>query len=56
VKLARFRKPKAACFLSYVEYRPNINISNTMKNRSCYGEVINGKGRIKEGSLEDEYG
>jgi hypothetical protein len=28
VKLARFRKPKATCFLSYVEYRSNINISN----------------------------
>jgi hypothetical protein len=26
VKLARFRKPKATCFLSsYVEYRPNTN-------------------------------
>jgi hypothetical protein len=28
VKLARFRKPKAACSLSYVEYRPNTNTSN----------------------------
>jgi hypothetical protein len=28
VKLARFRKPKAVCFLSYVEYRPNTNTSN----------------------------
>jgi hypothetical protein len=26
VKLARFRRPKVACFLSYVEYRPNTNI------------------------------
>jgi hypothetical protein len=25
VKLARFRRPKAACFLSYVKYRPNKN-------------------------------
>jgi hypothetical protein len=23
VKLARFRKPKVTCFLSYVKYRPN---------------------------------
>jgi hypothetical protein len=23
VKLARLRKPKVACFLSFVEYRPN---------------------------------
>jgi hypothetical protein len=27
VKLSRFRKPKAACFLSYVEYRPNTNVA-----------------------------
>jgi hypothetical protein len=27
VKLARFRKSKAACFLSYMEYRPNTNAS-----------------------------
>jgi hypothetical protein len=25
VKLSRFRRPKAPCFLSYVEYRPNTN-------------------------------
>jgi hypothetical protein len=25
VKLARCRRPKAACFLSYVEYRLNTN-------------------------------
>jgi hypothetical protein len=24
------QKPKAACFLSYVEYRPNTNIHNSM--------------------------
>jgi hypothetical protein len=29
VKLARFRKPKVAYFLSYVEYRPNSNTSDT---------------------------
>jgi hypothetical protein len=34
VKIARFKKPKATNFLSYVEYRPNTNISNIMKNRS----------------------
>jgi hypothetical protein len=28
VKLARFRNPKVACFLSYVEYRAFTNISN----------------------------
>jgi hypothetical protein len=24
-EVTRFRRPKAACFLSYVEYRPNTN-------------------------------
>jgi hypothetical protein len=28
------QKPKAACFLSYVESRHNTNTSNIMKNRS----------------------
>jgi hypothetical protein len=28
VKVARFRKPKATCFLSHVGYRPNKNKSN----------------------------
>jgi hypothetical protein len=28
VKLARFRKPKAACSLSYVKQRPNTNTSS----------------------------
>jgi hypothetical protein len=27
-EVARFRKPKATCFLSYMDYRPTINISN----------------------------
>jgi hypothetical protein len=31
VKLAMFRRSKVTCFLSYVEYRPNINNSNTME-------------------------
>jgi hypothetical protein len=43
VKLARFRKSKAACFLSYVEYRPNKNTStiiNTYKHiESMYPNV-----------------
>jgi hypothetical protein len=33
-EVSRFRKPKAACFLSYVGHRPNINSSNIMKHRS----------------------
>jgi hypothetical protein len=32
VKLARFRKSKATCFLSYVVYRPNTNMSNIIDN------------------------
>jgi hypothetical protein len=30
----RFRKPKAACFLSYVGDKHNTNTRNIMKNRS----------------------
>jgi hypothetical protein len=37
VKLARFRKPKATCFLSYVEYRPKTNASNIMKTGHTKG-------------------
>jgi hypothetical protein len=35
IEVSRSRKPKAACFLSYVEYRPHANTSNIMKNRPC---------------------
>jgi hypothetical protein len=34
-ELAGFTNPKAACFLSFAEYRPNTNASNVMKNRPC---------------------
>jgi hypothetical protein len=37
-------------FLIYGDYRPNTNISNIMKNRSCEREVTNRRGRVKEGS------
>jgi hypothetical protein len=50
VKLARFRKPKAICFLSYVEYRPNTNTSNILKDKPHKGEVTYERGRVKEGS------
>jgi hypothetical protein len=50
VKLPRFRKPKATCFLSYVDYRPNTNTSNIMKNKSCQGKFTNRRGRVKEES------
>jgi hypothetical protein len=49
VKLARLRNPKAACSLSYVEYRTDTNAEilwNTgyTKGRSCTG----GAGHMKE--------
>jgi hypothetical protein len=47
VKLARFRKTKATCFLSDVEYRPDTNINNIMKNRSLKGEVTYERRRVK---------
>jgi hypothetical protein len=50
VKLTRFRKPKAICFLSFVEYRPNTNTSNIMKNKSCLEEITYERGKVKEGT------
>jgi hypothetical protein len=44
MKLVKFRRPKATCFLSYVEYSPNMNTSNIIKEtghakgRSLMGE------------------
>jgi hypothetical protein len=40
VSSAKLRKPRAAFFLSYVEYKPNTNTSNIMKNRSHLGGHI----------------
>jgi hypothetical protein len=39
-----------------VDYRPNANTSNVMKNKAHYGELTNGRGTVKEGSLKSEYG
>jgi hypothetical protein len=50
VTLPRFRKPKAACFLSSVGCRPKANISNFMKNRS----FDNGRSHMREGELKKE--
>jgi hypothetical protein len=47
-EVTRLRKRKAACFLSYVEYRPNTIISNIMKNKSCLGEVTYKSGKLEE--------
>jgi hypothetical protein len=51
-KLVRFRRPKAACFLSYVEYGSDTNTSNIMKNRSRQGEVTNERGRVNKEVME----
>jgi hypothetical protein len=61
VQLASIRKPKATCFLSYVEYRPNTNISTiiyTFKNiQNMYPKgrlVEETKGRGKERKKDSE--
>jgi hypothetical protein len=58
VKLARSRKPKAACFLSYVEYRLNKNTNNiiytykyTQNMYPKVGLVEETKGGGKEGKI-----
>jgi hypothetical protein len=38
MKLARFRKPKATCFLSCVENRSNTNTSNIIKQVTLRGQ------------------
>jgi hypothetical protein len=48
-KVSQVRNPKTVCFLSHVEYRPQTNTSNIMKNRSCLGGHIE-RGRVKEGN------
>jgi hypothetical protein len=32
-EVSQVQKPKGACFLSCMEYSPNINTSNIMKNK-----------------------
>jgi hypothetical protein len=49
-EVSQVQKAKVPCFLSYVDYRPNINTSSTMRNKSCQEEVINGRGKVKKGS------
>jgi hypothetical protein len=51
VKLARFKKPKATCFLSYVEYRPNIN---TISITYTYKYIQNMYSKV--GLIEDTKG
>jgi hypothetical protein len=49
MKLARLQRPKAACWLSYVENRTKAN-RNIMKQCSHEEEVTQGRGRVKEGN------
>jgi hypothetical protein len=48
VKLARFRKPKAACSLSYVKYKPNTNISNIIYTKNYAQNMYPKMGLIEE--------
>jgi hypothetical protein len=53
VKLTRFRKPKATCFLLHVEHKPNANASNinTYKSiQNMYPKV----GLVEETKEEEE--
>jgi hypothetical protein len=43
-------KAKAHIFYLICGIQAQYKYSNTMKNRSCYREVTNRKGRVKEGS------
>jgi hypothetical protein len=45
LKIARFRKTRATCFLSYVEYKPNRNTSNIKKKGHAKGRSLTGEGR-----------
>jgi hypothetical protein len=56
VKLARHRKPMATYFLSYVDYRPDTNASNIMKNRLLKGEITYMRGRVKEDTKVNMFG
>jgi hypothetical protein len=61
-KLASFRKPKASCFLSYVEDRPSTNTNNIIYTykyiQTMYpkgGLVAETKGGGKEGKKDRKY-
>jgi hypothetical protein len=61
VKLARFRKSKVTCFLSYVEYKRNTNTRNIIYTykyiQNMYpkvGLVEVTKGGGKEGKKDSE--
>jgi hypothetical protein len=43
-QLARFRRPKATCFLSYVEYRPNTNTAMLCKTNHAKGRSYTREG------------
>jgi hypothetical protein len=43
-EVTRSRKPKAACFPSYMEYRLNKNTSNVIKTGHAKGRSLTGEG------------
>jgi hypothetical protein len=56
VKLARLRRPKTTYFLSFVEYRPNTNISDIIYTKKYMQSMYLKVGRVKEtkgGETED---
>jgi hypothetical protein len=56
VKLARFRKPKATCFLSYAENRPNTNRKQYFEKQVMLrgDHIQERKGKLRK--LRSEYG
>jgi hypothetical protein len=53
VKVSRFRKPMAVCFLSNVEYRHNTNSAILYTHRNIYRTRIE-NGTIRRISKEEE--
>jgi hypothetical protein len=47
-EVSQIQKAKVACFLSYVEYRPNKNISSIRKTGHSKGKVTNEGERERE--------
>jgi hypothetical protein len=54
VKLSRFRKPKTACFLSSVEYRPNTNTINIVCTKKYIESMYEKVGFIVERRKEEK--
>jgi hypothetical protein len=55
-KLARLRRPKITCSLSYVDYRPKTNIVILLDMSHTLRENAQGKNREREENLKLECG